>query len=55
MSKKTMVKGFAAALSGVMMLGMGSVALAAQYPDVNPGDWYYEYVQDVSDKGLMSG
>ena len=28
---------------------------AAEYPDVNPGDWYYEYVQDVSDKGLMSG
>lgn len=53
--KHAMVKGIAAVLSGVMMLGMGSVVSAAQYPDVNPGDWYYEYVQDVSDKGLMSG
>ena len=54
--KKRFVKGMTAtALSGMLVLGMGSVASAAEYPDVNPGDWYYEYVQDVSDKGLMSG
>ena len=54
--KKRFVKGMTAtALSGMLVFGMGSVASAAEYPDVNPGDWYYEYVQDVSDKGLMSG
>ena len=26
-----------------------------EYPDVRPGDWYYSYVQDVFNKGLMSG
>lgn len=38
-----------------MFLGFGNTASASEYPDVNPGDWYYEYVQDVSNKGLMSG
>ena len=42
-------------LSGFMFLGFGNTASAAEYPDVNPGDWYYQYVQDVSGKGLMSG
>lgn len=28
---------------------------AASYADVNEGDWYEPYVQDVSEKGLMTG
>lgn len=40
----------------ILMAGLsaGSV-LAAEYTDVNPGDWYYEPVQYVSDKQIMTG
>ena len=53
--KKYWKKLMAVMVSCMMFLGLGSVVSAAEYPDVNPGDWYYEYVQDVSEKGLMSG
>lgn len=42
-------------ISCMMFFGISGIVSAAAYPDVNPGDWYYGYVQDVSDKGLMSG
>ena len=32
-----------------------STVHAAYFTDVKPGAWYYNYVQDVSDKGLMHG
>lgn len=28
---------------------------AAQYPDVKPGDWFYEAVLDITRRGIMSG
>ncbi len=31
------------------------VASAAAYSDVYEGDWYYNYVQDASNKGVVSG
>ena len=40
-------------ISCMMFFGISGVVSAAAYPDVNPGDWFYGYVQDVSDKGLM--
>ena len=42
-------------ISCMMFFGISGVVSAAAYPDVNSGDWFYQYVQDVSDKGLMSG
>ena len=42
-------------ISCMMFFGISGVVSAAAYPDVNSGDWFYGYVQDVSDKGLMSG
>lgn len=38
-----------------MLLFTSLPVMAAEYPDVTTGAWYYSYVQDVSDKGLMSG
>ena len=34
---------------------MGAAANAASFPDVNAGDWYYETVTAMTDKGLFSG
>ncbi len=39
----------------VLTTGMAMPVMAACYPDVNEGEWYYGYVQYVSDKGCMSG
>lgn len=41
---------------GACTLFVGSLtAIAAEFPDVSSGAWYYPYVQDVSEKGLMGG
>lgn len=35
--------------------GMGSTSLAASFPDVDPGAWYYDTVNWASDAGLITG
>lgn len=46
-------------LAAVLTAGMLTVPVQAksvdEYPDVHQGDWYYEYVKDVTDKSLMTG
>lgn len=42
-------------LGSILFFGLGSTVSAAEYPDVRAIDWFYDYVQDVSEKGLMSG
>ena len=53
--KKCLKNLVAVMISCMMFFGISGVVSAAAYPDVNSGDWFYQYVQDVSDKGLMSG
>ncbi len=42
------------AIAFAVFLSVNSVQAAA-YTDVNPGDWYYESVQYVSDRQIMTG
>lgn len=54
--KKKFVKRLLTTLATcAMAIGIGTTAMAAQYGDVKEGAWYYESVQYVSDKGLMTG
>lgn len=54
--KNNLFKRLLAGTCTVCMLFFTSLpVMAAEYPDVTTGAWYYSYVQDVSDKGLMSG
>lgn len=40
----------------VMMVStVGMTVSAASFPDVSKGDWYYDYVTDVSEKGYITG
>lgn len=49
-------KGFVGILlSLTMLLGVNMISLAATFPDVKPGEWYYDTVNWVSDKGLITG
>lgn len=41
--------------SAIMVAGSALSVNAAAYGDVNPGDWHYDYVNYVSDQGIMSG
>lgn len=54
--KNRQFRGLLVGAISVCTLLMGRLtAMAAEFPDVNSGSWYYPYVQDVSEKGLMSG
>lgn len=55
MKKRTLKRWITAIMTGCMAVGFGITAQAATYGDVNPGDWYYEDVQYVSDHGIMKG
>lgn len=54
--KNRLFRGLLVGAVSVCTLLIGSLtAMAAEFPDVSSGSWYYPYVQDVSEKGLMSG
>lgn len=53
--KNKMLKRIAAAMITGSMLLSGMTALAAEFPDVPAGSWYYDPVQFVSDAGIMTG
>ncbi len=56
MKVKSVVKKAAAALALLTILsGADSVAMAASYPDVSSGDWFYDEVNWASDQGIMTG
>lgn len=53
--RNKMLKRIAAAVITGSMLLSSMTALAAEFPDVKPGSWYYNPVQFVSDAGIMRG
>lgn len=63
LTKKNLRHRLAAAMLGAWMFFMtmsgatGVTALAAPsgYPDVHPGDWYYDSIMYVSELGIMTG
>lgn len=42
-------------IAAILLLGSTLTVQASQYPDVNEDNWYYSFVMDVSDRGLMTG
>lgn len=50
---------FSRALALLLVLGImlcvPAGALAAEYSDVNPSDWFYSYVTDLSNSGVVDG
>ncbi|MBR5430623.1 MAG: S-layer homology domain-containing protein, partial [Firmicutes bacterium] len=57
MKRRTMLVSAAAVLLLLLIALIPGAALGAgvAYDDVQPGDWYYDAVQYVSDNGLMQG
>lgn len=54
MRNKMLKRIAAAVITGSMLLSSMTV-FAADFPDVQPGSWYYDAVQFVSDAGIMTG
>lgn len=54
-----MKKGMRVFVSSILTIGILFINTmnteASQYPDVKKGSWYYSYVMDVSDRGIMTG
>lgn len=50
-----MKKILASILIGIMLISSLSVSASATFSDVNTGDWYYETVTEMTEKGLFKG